>query len=136
MPCPFFSPVQPLTARKIVNGRLPLIEEYEGLCLRRGSGVVVNDRSCNHGYARGVCDFFPSDLPNGANRYSLVGRSDDVLTLLLIAEEDYAPASSRTLPFSVGGNCLLEDDIEPGILAQALAFCRSHLRTAAGGPAA
>jgi hypothetical protein len=114
----------------MVNGRLPLIEEYEGLCLRRGPGATVNERSCNHGYARGVCDFFPADQPNGANRYSLVGRSEGVLTLLLIEEEEYTPASSRTLHFSVAGDCLLERDIEPGILAQALAFCRSHLRIA------
>ena len=91
MACPFFEPILPVSIKKIQNGRLPLIEEYRGRCANRKPDIEVNDRSCNQGYARGVCGFFPSEQKNRANRYSLVSRSDAALTLLYINEEESRP---------------------------------------------
>jgi hypothetical protein len=134
MSCPFFEPVFPVSSRKIQNGRLPLIQEYQGRCANRERDIEVNDRGCNQGYAKGMCDFFPSEQKNQANRYSLVSRGDGSLTLLYINEEEYSPAVSRTLHFSIAGNRLLEEDLDVCIAAQALAFCRSYLNTYGRSP--
>jgi hypothetical protein len=88
----------------------------------------VSNRSCNQGYARGSCEFFPSDGANRANRYTLLNREAGALTLLYISEEDYAPAESRMLHFSISEDRLIETDLDSCALAQAVAFCRSYLK--------
>lgn len=128
MPCPFFEPVLPVSANYAPQGRLPLIQEYEGRCGRRTGSPPISNRCCNQGYARGCCEFFPSEGSNRANRYSLLNREDKALTLLYIGEEDYSPATSRTLHFLVSEDRLLETDVDSCVLAQAVAFCRSYLK--------
>ena len=127
MPCPFFEPVLPISG-DAPQGRLPLIQEYEGHCARRAHRLPMSNRCCNQGYARGFCEFFPSEEANRANRYSLLNREEHGLTLLYIGEEDYSPATSRTLHFSIAEDRLVETDVDACILAQAVAFCRSYLR--------
>lgn len=131
MPCPFFEPVLPVFGDYVPQGRLPLIQEYKGRCTRHGDNLTVNNRCCNQGYARGSCEFFPSEGANRANRYSLLNREEQGLTLLYVGEEDYSPATSRTLHFSIAGDCLVETDLDSCVLAQALAFCRSYLKMSA-----
>ena len=128
MPCPFFEPVLPVSANYAPQGRLPLIQEYEGRCGRRTGSRPISSRCCNQGYARGSCEFFPSEGSNRANRYSLLNHEEKALTLLYIGEEDYSPATSRTLHFLVSEDRLLETDVDSCVLAQAVAFCRSYLK--------
>ena len=129
MPCPFFEPLTIVASVELRNARLPLIEEYAGRCLNLPEpSVEVCGYHCNHGYARGVCEHFPTDGVNGANRYSLLSRNGEQLNLLFINEEDYAPAATRMLHYSIGTNELLEHDLDPAIAAQAAAFCRSYLK--------
>ncbi|MFZ0595283.1 MAG: hypothetical protein WAM39_32770 [Bryobacteraceae bacterium] len=128
MACPFFEPVTLAPMANSRNARLPLIREYAGHCARQDGGIQVSDRSCNQGYARGVCDYFPSSEKNRANRYSLLNRGESELRLLFVIEEDYSPAAIRTLHFSIHQDCLLESDLDPCVSAQALAFCRSYLK--------
>lgn len=115
-------------AGTIRGGRLPLIEEYQGRCARRQPDIAVGERTCNQGYARQACSHFPEELTNRANRYSLLNAADGALTVLCIREEEYAPAESRLLHFSVAQNSLLEEDLDACTFAQAVAFCRSYLR--------
>lgn len=128
MPCPFFEPLRVVATSELRNARLPLIEEYAGRCLNAPeAGGQAKSYHCNHGYAHGVCEHFPRSAANGANRYSLVSRSGEQLNFLLIHEEEYAPAGTRLLHFSIGANELLEHDLDPATAAQAAAFCRSYL---------
>ena len=111
------------------------IEEYAGRCLNFAQGSEqAKGYHCNHGYALGICEHFPQAGRNGANRYSLVSRSGEQLKLLLIREEEYAPAATRLLHFSIGMNELLERDLDPATAAQAAAFCRSYLHRHQGVP--
>lgn len=128
MPCPFFEPVLPVSGNYAPQGRLPLIQEYEGDCVRHPDRLPANNRCCNQGYARGSCEFFPPEGANRANRYSLLNREEHGLTLLYIGEEDYSPAASRMLHFSIAEDRLVETDLDSCIRAQAVAFCRSYLR--------
>jgi hypothetical protein len=128
MPCPFFEPLEPLAEPAFRNVRLPLIERYGGLCHARPEAVHSTDSCCNHGYARGQCERFPAEAKNTAHRFSLLWQGPEELELLFIDEQEYAPASTRQLHFSVTGNCLSEHDLDGCIAAQALAFCRSYLR--------
>jgi hypothetical protein len=129
MPCPFFEPLRVVASAQLRNARLPLIEEYTGRCLNfPESGEPASGYQCNHGYALGRCEHFPQEGRNGANRYSLVSRNLEELNLLLIREEEYTPAATRLLHFSIRTNELLERDLDPATAAQAAAFCRSYLK--------
>ena len=130
MPCPYFEPDAPIAAPALRNGRLPLIEEYSGRCVRSGAYRRAGDNTaCNQGYARAICENFPEQQTNGAWRYSLVRRDGDQLEILWICEEEYFPVSSRPLHFSIGSDCLVEKEVDGSVEAQATAFCRSYLRT-------
>jgi hypothetical protein len=130
MPCPFFEPVRVVASVELRNARLPLIEEYAGRCRNLPDAAPETcGYHCNHGYAQRLCEHFPSNGENSAHRYSLLGRSGEQLKLLFIHEEDYAPAATRTLHYSIQTNELLERDLDPATAAQAAAFCRSYLKT-------
>jgi hypothetical protein len=132
MTCPYFEPLEPLAEPAFHNARLPLIEQYGGLCRVRAEPIQSTETCCNHGYARGLCERFPAEVKNTAHRFSLLRRNPEELELLFIREEDYAPALNYQLHFSVIGNCLGEHDLDSCIAAQALAFCRSYLRKIVG----
>jgi hypothetical protein len=127
MACPFFEP-QALAGVSSTHGRLPLIDAYRGRCLKHSTEADRGARTCNQGYARGVCEVFPENLPNQAHRYTIVDREGEVLTLLFIREEEHLPADSRVLHYSATAACLVEDGLDPCIAAQAASFCRSYLR--------
>jgi hypothetical protein len=129
MPCPFFEPLRIVASVELRSARLPLIEEYAGRCLNLPEPCAeACGYHCNHGYARGACEHFPAGGKNGANQYSLLSRNGEQLSLLFITEEDYAPAATRTLHYSIDENELLEHDLDPSVAAQAAAFCRSYLK--------
>jgi hypothetical protein len=127
MPCPYFEPLQTVVSVDLRNARLPLIEEHAGRCLHHGG--QAGSYACNHGYARGVCEHFPPNHQNAANRFSLVSSNPEDVELLFIREEAYAPVATRLLHFSVSADRLLEGDLDSCVHAQATAFCRSYLKT-------
>jgi hypothetical protein len=131
MSCPFFEPLSPVLEPQFLHGRLPLIQEHEGMCHASGAGVFASGPACNHGYARGQCERFPAAEPSIALRYSVLRRHGSELEFLCIAEENHAPVRSRRLHFSFDLNRLKEMDVDACLAAQAVAFCRSYLRIVA-----
>ena len=131
MPCPYFEPQRVAANRKSTSARLPLIDEYEGLChaTEPCSNVPYDVRfpCCNHGYSRGVCTLFPRTEESSCIRFDVVARSVDTLELLCIEERQYAPYHWNKLRYFIETG-----SIEPGVAdtctrAQVEAFCRSYL---------
>lgn len=128
MSCQFFEPLAPVLDPQFRNGRLPLIQEHEGMCHAGGADTFANGPVCNHGYARGNCERFPKEEPSIALRYSVLRCDGRELEVLCIAEENHVPVRSRRLHFSPDLNRLSEMDLDACLAAQAIAFSRSYLR--------
>ncbi len=111
------------------NARLPLIDEYDGVCLASGCAVEAASRLrfCNHGNARGACAHFPIDEQRSSFRFEVLRRSVAHLDLLFITETSYAPSAWRRLEFLVDGEALNPVPEDACERAQMLAFCRSYL---------
>jgi len=135
MPCPYFEPRQVQAERNHVNGRLPLIEEYDGLCHAEAGSVAVHPFAvpedlrfyCNHGNSRGSCRHFPAAELRSSIRYDVVKQTPDALELLWVEEREYAPFAWSTVRY-----VLADEQLEPAIAdicksAQIRAFCRSFL---------
>jgi hypothetical protein len=151
MPCPYFEPRNVVEQPAQANARLPLIDEYEGLC-HAGSQPAeapaeLRFRCCNHGYSKGCCERFPSEETRSAMRYSVLRQNESGLDLICIEEHNYGPLRWRTLRYRVdetpvqkatlqaggalhqsGTECLEPELDDACIRAQAVAFCRSYLR--------
>lgn len=132
MPCPYFEPRQAVTQPTLANARLPLIDEYDGVC-RAGHDASPVDaatrlRLCNHGNVQGACEYFPNTEKRSSFRFEVVRRSRVQLELLFIEEAFYAPLAWRKLVFRVDGEQLEPNPADPCERAQLLAFCRSYLR--------
>jgi hypothetical protein len=132
MPCPFFEPRSAVASTRLTGVRLPLIDEYSGLChSAAGENAVAVDAGqrlqCNHGYAGGLCPRFPPDAASSALRYSVSGRSTREITLVWLEEQDHSPLRWGSLRYSIAEDTLSPLDLTPLIQAQALAFCRSFL---------
>ncbi len=132
MACPYFEPRQTVSQPTLPNARLPLIDEYDGVC-RAGCELSPVDaatrlRLCNHGNVRGACDHFPVAEKRSAFRFEVVRHSPLQLELLFIEEAFYAPLAWRKLVFRMEGERLEPNPADPCERAQLLAFCRSYLR--------
>ena len=131
MPCPYFEPQAVATSPQHVNARLPLIDEYDGLC-RAGlepapAPAERRFRCCNHGNSRGLCEIFPAADARSCFRYTVVRQSAAGLEIICIEEQNYAPLRWHPTEY-----CLATGRLEPEVpdacmRAQALAFCRSYL---------
>jgi hypothetical protein len=132
MPCPYFEPRQALAEPTHFNARLPLIDEFDGVCRALPEPFAVPPagrlRLCNHGNVRGQCAHFPADDNRSAFRFEVLHRSAADLDLLFIEESVYAPLSWRRLSFLIDSESLEPDPPDPCQRAQLLAFCRSYLR--------
>lgn len=132
MPCPYFEPQQVTTEPLYTTARLPLIDEYQGICHAHAEPVeapaVLRFRCCNHGYSRGACERIPasSDLPSCV-RYNVVRRSEGTLAVLCIEERNYAPLRWQTIEYSIAADRLTCEVSDVCLAAQLLAFCRSYL---------
>src|SRR5438128_1799213 len=127
MACPFFEPLAPVVHPESRNGRLPLIQEYEGVCHASGTETIASGSVCNHGYAQGQCERYPNSEPSVALRYSVLHRKGGELQVMCIAEENHSPVRSMRLHFSSDLNGITERDLEACLMAQAVAFSRSYL---------
>lgn len=130
MPCPYFEPRQAVAQRTLANARLPLIDEYDGVCRANGSAIdeAGRLRYCNHGNARGGCCHFPAEEERSSFRFEVLRRSVAHLDLLFITETAYAPSAWRRLEFLMNGEELKPLPADACERAQILAFCRSFLK--------
>ena len=132
MPCPYFEPRQVAAQPTLPNARLPLIDEYDGICRAKSDEIAVGAdvrlRLCNHGNVHGVCAHFPLEQTRSCFRFAVVSRSAAQLDLLFIEEAFYAPLAWRRLTFTIENEELAPPREDPCERAQVLAFCRSYVR--------
>jgi hypothetical protein len=132
MPCPFFEPQHVAEHPHNAAARLPLLEEYDGVCHAGEHQVRVPPelrfRCCNHGYSQGVCTAFPSTEKRASLRYTVTRSDSNIIQLMLITECDYAPLNWQSLEYLVGPESIRPDVADPCLRAQLLAFCRSYLK--------
>jgi|SRR5579884_920268 len=137
MACPFFEPQR--IASAVATGRLPLVDEYDGLCHAGTSPVAVSEsarfRCCNHGNSKGCCVFFPARENRSCLRYEVIQRDAQSLCVLCIEEQSYAPLRWYAVQYScIDGQVSPEPD-DLCVRAQVIAFCRSYLAHFGGGSA-
>jgi len=115
-----------------LNARLPLIDEFDGVCRATSEPLPVPQASrmrlCNHGNAGGQCAQFPSGEKRTSIRFDVLRRTASHLDLLLVEESLYAPLAWRPLSFLISTERLEPDPPDACQRAQLLAFCRSYLR--------
>jgi hypothetical protein len=136
MPCPFFEPRTIAATATFENGRLPLIDEYDGDCHLQGSHGAIDQSvrmlGCNHGNLGGVCCRLNAhfDVPQNHRailRFHLQSRERDGVRVTVIEEDDFFPVRWSTIAFRLNAETF-EPEIEDLCQrAQALAFCRSYL---------
>jgi hypothetical protein len=132
MPCPYFEPQRVATDPQYASARVPLLDEYDGLCHAVGEPLAVPSalrfQCCNHGYSRGCCGRFPESEARSGLRYNVVRRTAGALEILCVEEQHYAPLRWHSVQY------FFEDErIEPELAdlctrAQVVAFCRSYLK--------
>ncbi len=132
MPCPYFEPQRIVREATHRNARLPLIDEFDGVC-RAGSEPLPVEafarlRLCNHGNAYGQCGQFPAADKRSSFRFDVLRRSAAHLEVLFVEESLYAPVSWRPLTFMIDSGRLDPDPTDACQRAQLLAFCHSYLR--------
>jgi len=131
MPCPYFEPLTVASDPRHINARLPLLDEYDGVC-RAGSAPVGAPaehrfRCCNHGYSHGLCEIFPSADARSCFRYTVLAHSSAGLEIICIEEQNYAPLRWHPTQYRLATGCLEPELADVCMRAQALAFCRSYL---------
>lgn len=133
MACPYFEPRSIAASPLHANARLPLIEEYEGLCRVAAEPFAApadtQFRLCNQGYPRGGCERFPSDETRSCLRYELLSRSEDIFEVMIIAERDYAPVEWRVVKYSFAAGTVEPEMSDACMRAQLAAFCRAYLNS-------
>ncbi len=131
MPCPFFEPQHVARQPKHPGARLPLLEEYNGLCHAATPPCEVPEsarfRFCNHGYSRGDCGHHPDPQAPSCLRFELLNRTANSLELLCLEEQEYAPLRWYKVIFSVTEGLLDPDPLDVCTRAQMRAFCTSYL---------
>jgi hypothetical protein len=131
MACPYFEPQHVNASPEHPMARLPLIDEYDGLCRAAANPFSVPGearfRCCNHGNSRGACAHFPAGELRSALRYEIVNRTAAALDVLLLEERNYAPQNWQTIRYILAGEMLEPEIGDIAKQAQIRAFCRSFL---------
>lgn len=131
MPCPFFEPQRTLIPRTQAGGRLPLIDEYDGLCHAAAEPAAVPDdarfRLCNHGNSKGLCALFPDAEERSCLRYEVKGQEDGKLIILCIEEQAYAPVRWYSVQYVPNQDRLEPEPQDRCVRAQAFAVARSYV---------
>jgi hypothetical protein len=132
MACPHFEPQRATQQAKHPAARLPLIDEYDGIC-HAGDGqseipASARFRFCNHGYSRGECGQEVSATAPSCIRFELTGCEEASLEMLVIEEQDYAPVRWSKVTFKTADDRIEPDIADPCVRAQVRAFCHSYLR--------
>ncbi len=112
-------------------GRIPLIEEYDGLCHAAAEPVTAPEsarfRWCNHGNSNGCCPVFPVHEVRSCLRYEVVERKEVALRILCIEEQAYAPLRWYQVQYICADGSLHPEPDDGCVRAQVIAFCRSYL---------
>lgn len=132
MPCPRFEPQRIALYPTHSNARLPLFDEYDGVCHAAGQPAQISEdsrfRFCNHGYSHGECGHsLQPDAPS-CNRFAVLSRDCGSLELLCVEEQEYAPVRWLKVRFSIAEERLEPEPPDTCLRAQVRAFCRSYLR--------
>ena len=132
MPCPYFEPVQVASDGRHARARLPLLDEYEGVCHATGIPLAapaeLRFACCNHGYSRGCCQRFPGGEARSGIRYHVLRRTPVGLEVLCVEEQDYTPLAWHSMQYFFEGERIEPEAADACIRAQLLAFCRSYLK--------
>jgi hypothetical protein len=130
MPCPYFEPRQVAALSGTI--RLPLIEEYDGVCRAASepfpAPIGLRFSCCNHGNSAAACGRFPAETLRSAQRFDIASRTDLSLEVLLVEELHYAPVAWRRVKYFIGSEALEPEVADVCLRAQVIAFCRSFLR--------
>ena len=132
MPCPYFQPKQVAAEPKHPGARLPLLDEYDGLCHATRERLPIPEqvrfRCCNHGYSRGACERFPADESRSGLRYDVVRRTGTGLEVVCVEEKDYAPLHWQSIRYFPDTQRIEPELNDICMEAQLLAFCQSYLK--------
>jgi len=138
MPCRYFEPLQIAPVPFHPNARLPLIDEYEGLCHAETEAIPVPAEirfaGCNHGNRDTSCGRFPVASERAVLRLTVAKQDPDSLEIVAIEEANHSPLRWQTIRFLLRSEELVPDLTEVCQRAQLLAFCRSYLQKAAAEP--
>ena len=123
MPCPYFSPNQPLAETGWFRPpRAPLGSLHGGKCNANAEAAPDDHHLCNFGYARGVCPHFPADAPFDAVRFTKISCKAHVTELLYILERDHLPAEYGSLTYNAHTEQVKGTGERTLLAAQARAF--------------
>lgn len=132
MPCPYFEPQGVARDPQHANARLPLLDEYDGLCHASEEPLAIplalRFRCCNHGYSHGCCERFPKSELRSGLRYDVVRRSATALEIICVEEQQYAPWRWHSVRYFFEGERMEPEVADVCMRAQLLAFCRSYLK--------
>jgi hypothetical protein len=132
MPCPVFYPTSQVSEPTRTGGRLPLINEYEGVCKADAEPYTPDPdtlfRCCNHGYSRGACSRIPLDAAQSSVRYSILGRRDASLQVMCVEETNHEPQKWHRFEYVVETAEVKCDSLTECMRAQAAAFCLAYVR--------
>jgi len=131
MPCPFFEPQHVARQPKHPKARLPLLDEYHGVCHANEDVVEIPEtarfRFCNHGYSQGECGHRPKPDAASCLRFELLGRSSGYLELLYLEEQNHVPVRWQKVIFRITESALEPEPEDVCARAQMQAFCKSYL---------
>lgn len=131
MACIYFQPQAIALMPLHPSARLPLIQEYDGVCRAAAEpfAVPVEHRfaCCNHGYAHGRCAHFPSAETRSSFRYAVLGRTPVSLEIVCVEEQAYTPVRWHSIRYSPEADVFDPDLADTCMRAQVRAFCRSYL---------
>ena len=132
MPCPYFSPTEPLEKKNQAGTlRPPLGKLYSGHCRCRNDETVAPagdllEEGCNFGYARTICARFPGGEGPDAVRFSLAEDDGRHVRIRYAIERDHLPFGHGLAVFERGREEWTGVD---GLLrSQAEAYLKSYLR--------
>ncbi len=131
MPCPCFEPERVAPDRQHTKARLPLLDEYDGLCHAGGhpepAPASLRFQCCNRGYSRGTCEQFPAAETRSSLRYSIARQTTSELEIVCIEEQDHSPLRWRSVHYLIKTEELKPEVDDVCVRAQLLAFCRGFL---------
>ncbi|MBV8072251.1 MAG: hypothetical protein JO270_20275 [Acidobacteriaceae bacterium] len=132
MPCPHFEPQRVTPRPTHANARLPLIDEYEGVCHASGEPAEVSSavrfQFCNHGYSRGACGRTPNPEGPSCLRFEVLSRDGSSLEVLCVEEQEYAPLRWTKVRFSLPDERVQPEPADTCVRAQIRAFGLSFAR--------
>jgi len=129
MPCPLFEPRTKVSPARVPAPRLPLIEEFEGIC-HAGETVIDPEhrfKFCNRGNAAGECRSFPPGLAISAVRFTVTRITPRTLSVLVVEEQNHWPSAWSRVDFIIDEQRLEPEINEVCRRAQVFHFCVSYL---------